>query len=371
MNIYGIGRAIVDYYVEGSIDDGFMEAAFSRLHDRLLPSKMGFPLHVEGEAFSFVLESMAGLSQCRLLRETGGTCVNILKTIATLPQKDKEPAPCHGNKSPGCRFSGTIGTRPQAPFHGNLSDQDFFQQQLSDYGIALHLRQHSGATGRCLVLPGCTKASPMNLPRQSWLALASPAVATEILPEQIEWNWLAECQWLVVEGMELDKDWFDQLLHQFQGKLVLACGTPFGAAKTAVRIKELAGTGKPVLVLANDVEARLLEQHGIDIGETSRKEPIRFIITHGCGGSSAYCDGERLFVSAHPTVHCLDATGAGDVFGGAFLSRLPDGESWPAQEDIIAAMEYASHAAAKIIQVPLCQAHLLTQGIQKAPDLPF
>lgn len=369
MNIYGIGRAIVDYYVEGGIDDGFMESAFSRLPDRLLPSKMGFPLHVEGEAFSFALESMAGLSQCRLLRETGGTCVNILKTIATLAQKDKEPALRHGDKSHRCRFSGTIGTH--APFHGNLSDQDFFQQQLSDYGIALHLRQHSGSTGRCLVLAGATGSSQLPLPRQSWLALASPAVATEILPEQIEWSWLAECQWLVVEGMELDKGWFGQLLHQFQGKLALACGTPFGAAKTAVRIKELAGTGKPVLVLANDVEARLLEQHGVAIGETSREENLLFLITHGCCGSSAYFDGERLFVPALPTIHSLDATGAGDVFGGAFLSRLPDGEGWPAQEDIIAAMEYAAHAAAKIIQVPLCQAHLLTQGIQKAPDLPF
>ena len=55
MSIYGIGRAMVDYYAEGCIDDGFMESVFCRLPDRLLPSKLGFPLHVDGEAFSFVL----------------------------------------------------------------------------------------------------------------------------------------------------------------------------------------------------------------------------------------------------------------------------------------------------------------------------
>lgn len=367
MNIYGIGRAIVDYYAEGSIDDGFMESAFSRLPDRLLPSKMGFPLHLEGEAFSFALEAIGKLPQCRLVRETGGTCVNILKTIATLSREGRATPPSPVEQRHSCRFSGTIGTITQGPLQERLPDQDFFQQQLSDYGIETHLRQHNGYTGRCLVLPGSPNPSPMNLPRQSWLALASPSVATEILGQQVEREWLAECQWLVVEGMELDKDWFGQLLKQFQGTLVLACGTPFGAAKTAVRIKELAGTGKQVLVLANDAEARLLEQNGIDIRETSRKENILFIITHGCGGSSAYFDGERLFVPAVPDTSSLDATGAGDVFGGAMLSRLPDGEGWPAQEEIIATMEYASRAAAKIIQVPLCQVHLLTQGLKKEP----
>lgn len=371
MTIYGIGRAIVDYYAEGSIDDGFMESAFSRLPDRLLPSKLGFPLHVEGEAFSFALESIGKLQQCQLVRETGGTCVNILKTIATLSPT-----------SHCCRFSGTIGTTQPAPTTDNDCEERpllgrpedpegmFFQSQLEGYGIKCRLRRAAGSTGRCLVLAGATGSagSPrLPLPQQSWLALASPAVATEILPNQVEREWLAECQWLVVEGMELDKDWLGQLLHQFQGKLVLACGTPFGAARTAVRIKELAGTGRQVLVLANDVEARLLEQHGVAIREASRKGNIRFIITHGCGGSSAYFDGERLFVPAVPDTNSLDATGAGDVFCGAFLSCLPEGEGWPAKEEIIAAMEYASHAAAKIIQVPLCQVHLLTQGVQQEP----
>ena len=89
------------------------------------------------------------------------------------------------------------------------------------------------------------------------------------------------------------------------------------------------------------------------------------MITHGCGGSSCYFHGERIFVPAIEVApeQIVDATGAGDVFAGAFLSQLAE-QLLSAQlttEKITAAMEYASRTASKIIQVPLCQLAQLRQ----------
>lgn len=362
MSIYGIGRAMVDYYAEGCIDDGFMESVFCRLPDRLLPSKLGFPLHVEGEAFSFVLHAIARTPRCRLLKETGGTCLNILKTIAIL------------NPSSQCRFSGTLGSlgttqavstknnHIERPLLGSPEDLEgmFFQRQLTDYGIQSRLRLQEGHTGRCLVLSGATASTQLPLPAQSWLALASPAVAPEILPEQVEQSWLEECDWLVAEGMELDKEWFCQLLAQSKRRLVLACGTPFGAVRAAAFLKGLGRTQRQVLVLANDAEARVLEQHGVAIRKASR-QGLLFVITHGSDGSSAYLSGKRLFVPAEPlpAEGIVDATGAGDVFAGALISRLIQEENQPAPQKIIAAMEFASMTACRILQVPLCSVSAL------------
>ncbi len=349
MKIYGIGRAMVDYYAGGRIDGGFMESVFCRIPDRILPSKMGIPLHVEGDAFSFVLQAIIQQPHCHLLRETGGTCLNILKTIAAL--------------SPGsqCLFSGTVGTAPQGFQRGCLPDNEFFRSQLAACGIQSRLRSHEGHTGRCLVLAGCADSSRLGLPQQSWLALASPSVAAEIIPEQVERGWLEECDWLVAEGMELDKDWLCQLLSQAKKRLVLACGTPFGAARAASFLKGLGRTQRQVLVLANDAEARILEREGVAIGESSRQKNLLFVITHGSGGSSTYLAGEHLFVHAAPlsAEGIVDATGAGDVFAGALISRLIQEENQLAPQKIIAAMEFASMTAGQILQVPLCSVSAL------------
>ncbi len=360
VNIYGIGRAMVDYYVEGRIDGGFMESVFCRLPDRLLPSGLGIPLHLEGDAFSFVLQAIIQQPHCHLLRETGGTCVNILKTIATLIPGSQ------------CFFSGTVGTDgtvstiPKDTATPATIDPDstFLCRQLTARGIQSRLRRQKGHTGRCLVLAGSKDeedSSPQPLPAQSWLALASPSVASEILPEQVERGWLEGCDWLVAEGMELDKEWLWQLLSQSKKRLVLACGTPFGAARAASFLKGLGRTQRQVLVLANDAEARILEQNGVAIGESSRQKNLLLVITHGSGGGSTYLAGKHLFVPAVPlpAEGIVDATGAGDVFAGALISRLIQEENQLAPQKIIAAMEFASMAAKQILQVPLCSVSAL------------
>lgn len=360
MTIYGIGRAIVDYYVEGRIDTCFMERAFGQLPEDNRPSPTGRPIHVEGAAFSFILNRISTLDGYKLIRETGGTCVNILKTIGTLTPQST------------CFFTGTVG-RDSSPSQLD-EDGSFFQTEMGKLGIHHQLRVLPGSTGRCLVLPE---------PGQGWLALASPAVATAIEPEQVRTFLQAvhntkqtSPAFILVEGMELEKQWFCYQLSSSPLPLVLACGTPFGAKMTANFLKDHFSSpsskgiqsqdkATTTLVFANDLEARILEQDHMDFAKWSRNYNILFVITHGASGSSCYFQGTRLFTPATQVApeQIVDATGAGDTFAGAFLSQLAQDilSDNMNQEKILAAMEYASTAASKIIQVPLCQTAQLCQ----------
>lgn len=356
MTIYGIGRAIVDYFVEGRIDKRFMERAFGQLSEDSLPSPTGRPIHVEGAAFSFVLSQISTLDGYNLIKETGGTCVNILKTIATI----------HPQFS--LNFSGTVGSIPRSLPPQADEDGTFFCRQMEDLGIHHQLRVVPGNTGHCLVLAG---------EQQGWLALASPSVAPDFTPDQVQTFLqsvaVAHSQsspdaLFLVEGMELEKQWFCHQLCSAQLPLVLACGTPFGSKMTAHFLQNMFLQKKsfPVkLILANDLEARILEAASINFAEWSSKHHILFVITHGCCGSSCYFHGERLFVPAIEVApeQIVDATGAGDVFAGAFLSQLAEQliSDQLTAEKIMAAMEYASKTASKIIQVPLCQLAQLQQ----------
>ena len=366
MTIYGIGRAIVDYFVEGRIDKRFMERAFGQLSEDSLPSPTGRPIHVEGAAFSFVLSQISTLDGYKILKETGGTCVNILKTIATIHPQFR------------LHFSGTVGNIPHGLPPQADEDGTFFHSQMESLGIHHQLRVVPGNTGHCLVLAG---------EKQGWLALASPSVAPDFTPDQVQaflqlaavaHSHSSPDALVLVEGMELEKQWFCHQLCSAQLPLVLACGTPFGSKMTAhflqnevlqeYILQEHAMQEKscPVkLVLANDLEARILEAATIDFAEWSSKYHILFVITHGGGGSSCYFHGERLFVPAIEVApeQIVDATGAGDVFAGAFLSKLAEQliSDQLTAEKIMAAMEYASKTASKIIQVPLCQLAQLQQ----------
>ena len=366
MTIYGIGRAIVDYFVEGRIDKRFMERAFGQLSKDSLPSPTGRPIHVEGAAFSFVLSQISTLDGYNLIKETGGTCVNILKTMATV------------NPQLSCHFSGTVGGAKDSIPPQADEDGTFFCHQMESLGIHHLLRVVPGNTGHCLVLAG---------EKQGWLALASPSVAPDFTPDQVQaflqtvavaHSQSSPDALVLVEGMELEKQWFCHQLCSAQLPLVLACGTPFGAKMTArflqdellqdELLQEHAMQENPCpvkLVLANDLEARILEAATIDFVEWSSKYHILFVITHGCGGSSCYFHGERIFVPAIEVApeQIVDATGAGDVFAGAFLSQLAEQliSDQLTTEKIMAAMESASKTASKIIQVPLCQLAQLHQ----------
>jgi sugar/nucleoside kinase (ribokinase family) len=91
----------------------------------------------------------------------------------------------------------------------------------------------------------------------------------------------------------------------------------------------------PPALTGHDQLGRSLEAMGRDFGTAL------VCVTLGANGSLAWCNGREIRTSAFP-VDCVDSTGAGDAFRGAFAAAClgsPDGEL----ED---ALSYANAVAA-------------------------
>ena len=124
-----------------------------------------------------------------------------------------------------------------------------------------------------------------------------------------------------------------------------------GAASPTVVDVEMAGPG--ILDLLQQIDCVICAEgfpaaftgHA-DLGRAlealARESRAPFIcVTLGAEGSLALCGGREIRTPAFP-VHCIDSTGAGDVFRGAFVAgclHAPDG-------DIEEVLEYANAAAA-------------------------
>jgi sugar/nucleoside kinase (ribokinase family) len=84
------------------------------------------------------------------------------------------------------------------------------------------------------------------------------------------------------------------------------------------------------------------EALGHALGTMARDFGSPFVcVTLGAAGSLAWCNGREIRTPGRP-VDCVDSTGAGDVFRGAFASaclRMPDGDI----EDVL---NFANAAAA-------------------------
>lgn len=113
---YGIGHSMVDYFATNVEDSLFSE---------IFPKS---PLHVSNEEFLQINAKAKPVFKC-----SGGTTVNILKTVASLGDK--------------CFFSGTTGTEPN---ECRDSEALFFQKELARSKIEAQLFSNSVPTGKVL-----------------------------------------------------------------------------------------------------------------------------------------------------------------------------------------------------------------------------
>lgn len=291
-------------------------------------------VHISGTAFDTLLLKLRQNSATPLVRESGGSCCNTLKTLSWLGHH--------------ATFSGSVGN------YKECDDSFFFKENLGAYGVKPLLSYKEGHTGRYLVVQG---------KKESVIAAASPAVAVDLTPQQIDRHAMENADLFLAEGMELDNNalWQELFFAVKRNKtpFSICCGTKTGAEKTAVFLaKSNTERPTPSFVFSNDSEARILEENGIDIQLASQQKNILFVITHGCGGSSAYLHGERISASATPAKDLLDATGAGDVFAGVFLHSLQKTKEIN-QQDVQNALHQASKIASKITTVPLCKVSAL------------
>lgn len=87
---------------------------------------------------------------------------------------------------------------------------------------------------------------------------------------------------------------------------------------------------KTNFLLINESELHLLtKEKNIDksINEVLSMGPEKVIVKFGSKGAKCFSENENIAVGVYPVKKVIDPTGAGDVFGGGFISGLVDGLS--------------------------------------------
>ena len=87
---------------------------------------------------------------------------------------------------------------------------------------------------------------------------------------------------------------------------------------------------KTNILLINESELHLLtKEQNVDksIKEVLSMGPKKVIVKFGSKGAKCFSENENIAVGVYPVKKVIDPTGAGDVFGGGFISGLVDGLS--------------------------------------------
>ena len=87
---------------------------------------------------------------------------------------------------------------------------------------------------------------------------------------------------------------------------------------------------KTNILLINESELHLLtKEQNVDksIKEVLSMGPEKVIVKFGSKGAKCFSENENIQVGVYPVKKVIDPTGAGDVFGGGFISGLVDGLS--------------------------------------------
>ena len=87
---------------------------------------------------------------------------------------------------------------------------------------------------------------------------------------------------------------------------------------------------KTNILLINESELHLLtKEQNVDksIKEVLSMRPEKVIVKFGSKGAKCFSENENIAVGVYPVKKVIDPTGAGDAFGGGFISGLVDGLS--------------------------------------------
>ncbi len=322
MDIYGIGRAIVDMFcfLPENAEAVPLPAPLRAGGAVHLPSGEMDRLLLETEkAFPFFSSKSSGCSV------SGGTAANILKAAAAL-----------GND---VFFTGSVGNG------GHRDDCGlFFQKQLARAGVASRLASVPDATGRCLVVRTADGTAAI---------AASPAGACLISPGQIDGQMIKKSRLVVIEGMLLD----NTAAFEKTARLCAECSVPLALDAGSVFAAELlAGAVLPlfrrqdIILFLNEDEASVFRRAAGNFpaltasGNGTRTYPV-IVEKQGEKGASAWQSGAETRCAARAD-KAFAATGAGDTFAGAFLS------AWLRGKSLADCLGFGNDAARLVLDVP-------------------
>lgn len=328
MFLYGIGHAMTDYYFRSQTETTLPQ-----------PLQFSHAVHIEPKVFTSLLEQLRrtdGKTECC---ESGGTCVNMLKTASAL--------------GANTFFSGTVGGT-----NSGIRDKAalFFQKRLAGAGVESNLFLRNTPTGRCLIVDGSAKGQAI---------AASPGAAQQLDETVFDTSRALAADAIIIEGMILANTAITKKICSVcktaEIPLVIAAATPIGARQININqqyLKEI----KQVVLFANRTEADYLSLTFSSNGHNG-KEAVLAVITDGEKGACTYTCNNTTIYKPESIVpqNEVESTGAGDVFAGAFLYKWLYLGKKKDEFNLKDCLVYAHSKANCILHRPLCPADALRQ----------
>ncbi len=202
-------------------------------------------------------------------------------------------------------------------------------------------------TGRCIVIVTPDGERSMN----TYLGVTEHLSPSDIDPEQI-----AQSEWIYLEGYRFDGPESHEAFavaiaeaKQSHGRVALTLSDPFCVERHRDAFRRMIAESVDLL-FANRAEITSMYQTDdfTNAMQQGADDVAILACTDGENGAHVLCDGKHVHVPAVPT-DIVDATGAGDLFAGAFLWGLTQGRDLEscARMGNLAASEVISHIGAR------------------------
>lgn len=200
---------------------------------------------------------------------------------------------------------------------GRDSMGEFYASEFRDLGIVLEAELiPGGTTGTCLVMITPDSERTLN---------TTLAVNTEFTRANINEDLIKASEWIYIEGYKLTDDNGAEAVDMalFYAKkhdtnVAVSCSDGFIVDVFGDRLRPL--LDRAHLVFCNEREATSLAQveHGHEAFDALASKYPNVVVTMGPHGSRIAWNAHRCEVPAY-AIQAVDATGAGDMYAGAFL----------------------------------------------------
>jgi sugar/nucleoside kinase (ribokinase family) len=219
--------------------------------------------------------------------------------------------------------------------------------QGADYDTPLAPKEHEAETGRCIVLVTPDGERSMN----TYLGVTEFLSADDIDEAQ-----MADAEWIYLEGYRFDGpasvEAFDKAINACKGaggQVSVTLSDPFCVDRHRNAFRALIKDHIDLLFCNRSEMLSMYETDDFDTALTQAASEVSIVAcTDAENGAHILSNGQRWHVPAKP-VKIVDATGAGDLFAGAFLWGLTNGHDLEtcAKMGNLGASEIISHIGAR------------------------
>jgi len=210
----------------------------------------------------------------------------------------------------------------------NDENGQFFANDLNTAGVDSNAGKldPAGTTGRCLVLITPDAERTMN----SCLAISETLSVAELdvsAAQQSEWSYIEGYQVTSVTGKRAAIK-LRQVAKEAGKRVALSLSDPAMVSFFKEGMLEIIGDGVDLLFCNESEALQFTNTDNIDDAcEELKSFTKSFVITLGAQGAIGF-DGSDYHRYTATKVTAIDTNGAGDMFAGAFLAALCQGESW-------------------------------------------